>query len=118
MMAECEHGTTDCEICREYNDMGNPVVKYESMTEECVRKATIKELLVVINRKGNKLHAARYAYHKQIKHKYTVLMVMPIEEAREHYRLAMENYDGIIEDAANGHLTEANEADMAKGLDQ
>ncbi len=25
MMADCEHGTTDCEICREYNDMGNPV---------------------------------------------------------------------------------------------
>ena len=64
----------------------------------------------------HKLHAARYAYHKQIKHKYMVLSVLPPEDGAEMYRRSMLNYDRLIEDAAGGSLTEADEADMAKGF--
>lgn len=62
------------------------------------------------------LHAARYAYHKQIVHKYKMLVVLPPDEAKERYRKSMENYDQLIDEAAQGHLTEADEADMAKGF--
>ena len=68
------------------------------------------------NDEGHQLHAARYAYHKQIKHKYTMLQVLPPEQAREMYRLAMLNYDELIKEAVNGHMTEANELDMEKGI--
>lgn len=63
-----------------------------------------------------KLHTARYCYHCQIKHKYLVMSVLPHEQAAEQYRLAMENYDSLIAEAVNGHLTEANELEMAKGV--
>ena len=62
------------------------------------------------------LHTARYSYHCQIKHKYLVMSVLPPEQAAEMYRLAMENYDSLIAEAVNGHLTEANRAEMDKGV--
>ena len=65
----------------------------------------------------NQLHAGRFAYHKQIKHKYRVLQVLPPDQAKEMYRLAMLNYDELIKEAVNGHMTDANELDMEKGID-
>ncbi len=65
------------------------------------------------------LHAARYAFHKVTCKRYgdmAVAAILSLDEARERYRLAMVNYDGIIEVAANGHLTEADEADMGRGF--
>lgn len=63
------------------------------------------------------LHTARYAYHKQILHKYKVMTVCTPEEGAEAYRLAMENYDKLIEEAVSGHCHEANEAHMLKGFE-
>ena len=65
------------------------------------------------------LHAARYTYHRQMIHKYGNHISVQnhgVEQAAEMYRLAMENYDGIIEAAANGHSHDANEADMKEGF--
>ena len=76
----------------------------------------IGALLDASKKQSNQLHAARYAYHKQVKHKYTMLQVLPPEQAKEMYRLAMLNYDELIKEAVNGHMTEANELDMEKGV--
>lgn len=68
---------------------------------------------------AHQLHAARYCYHKQIAKRYGDAVssgLMSTEEGRERYRAAMANYDGIITESANGHLTEANGADMEKGF--
>ncbi|MCK5444184.1 MAG: hypothetical protein KAI73_01095 [Rhodospirillaceae bacterium] len=65
------------------------------------------------------LHAARYTYHRQMIHKYGLMVrSMNIGEAQadELYRTAMDNYDGIIKAAADGASQEANEADMEKGF--
>jgi hypothetical protein len=72
-----------------------------------------------ISEKSRQISAGRYAYHKQIVKRYGDLVrlgQMPMEQGAEMYRLAMENYDGIIKAAANGHMTEANEADMERGF--
>lgn len=66
-----------------------------------------------------KLRAARYAYHKQMVKRYGDAVEsgqMPVEQAREMYRLAMENYDGIIENATSGASEKANAEDMDKGF--
>lgn len=75
---------------------------------------------ITVHGMKHQLHAARYAFHKVRAKGYgdaVLAGVMPIEQAREMYRLAMENYDQLIKDAANGHFTEADEADMAKGFE-
>ena len=71
------------------------------------------------------LHAARYAFHAVVKHKYIDKFAMvPLDEhpkaraeAAEMYRKAMENYDGIIANAVSGASHDANQAEMDKGFD-
>ena len=41
-----------------------------------------------------------------------VRLGMSVEQAREMYRLAMENYDELKKSSANGSVTEADEANM------
>lgn len=62
--------------------------------------------------------AARYAYHRLVAHRYAVGVAsgaMSLDEAHEHYRRAMENYDGIVANAKNGQPQAANIEDMDKG---
>jgi hypothetical protein len=39
-----------------------------------------------------------------------------MEQGAEHYRRQMENYDQLIAEAVDGHLTEADQASMDKGF--
>jgi len=69
--------------------------------------------------RDHKLHAARYTFHKVTAKRYgdqVASGMMALDEAAEMYRLAMANYDEIIEAAAGGALTDADEADMQKGF--
>jgi len=66
------------------------------------------------------LHAARYAFHAVVKHKYKVEMAtftLPDAEFEAKYRKAMENYDGIIANAVSGASHDANQAEMDKGFE-
>lgn len=92
---------------------------HKAAHKSIMSKGNLGELVEDAVALNHQLHAARYAYHKQVSKRYgdmTTSGLMTVEEARERYRLAMLNYDGIIEVAADGHLTEADEADMAKGF--
>tara|TARA_Y100000310_G_scaffold166228_1_gene165929 strand:- start:2626 stop:2931 length:306 start_codon:yes stop_codon:yes gene_type:complete len=67
----------------------------------------------------HQLHAARYAFHKVRCKQYGDAVqqgLLPVEEARLRYKLAMQNYDELILSSANGSVTEADQADMDKGF--
>ncbi len=67
----------------------------------------------------NQLHTARYAFHKVWCKVYADAVQrreMSVEEAREHYRRSMENYDQLIKEAGPGQLWEANEKSMKEGF--
>lgn len=69
--------------------------------------------------KDHQLHAARYAFHKVVATRYANEVHagrMPVEQAREMYRLALLNYDELIESSESGSVTDSDEADMAKGF--
>ena len=85
--------------------------------------------LTVIERR---LAAARYVFHKNQVKRYAdavnlglvvidpegneVVVKMPPEQAKEMYKMAMENYDGIIKNAVSGASAEANQASMDAGF--
>ena len=114
-MNDCQHETlsdeTDednnryCVKCGEWQELRPGFTKVEP-----------EDILASIAALNTQLHTARYAYHCQIKHKYLVMSVLPPEQAAEQYRLAIENYDNLIAEAVNGHLTEANQTEMDKGI--
>jgi hypothetical protein len=67
----------------------------------------------------HQLHAARYAFHKVRCKMYSDAIqqgLLPLEEGRLRYKLAMQNYDELIKSSANGSVTEADQADMDKGF--
>ena len=79
----------------------------------------IGALLNASKKQSNQLHSARYYVHKLVTKKYGDALVQDIidlDQARELYRLAMENYDQIIAEAPEGHCYEANEASMKEGF--
>ena len=69
------------------------------------------------------LDAARYTFHKVVKHKYKEEPIVgtqhkrPADVGEIMYRKAMANYDGIIRDAVGGASHDANMKDMAKGFE-
>ena len=80
----------------------------------------VENVFKTLNERENQIHTARYAFHKVVKARYNERALMAgysHEEAREQYRLAMANYDGIIEDGKSGGFGEGNQAEMDKGFE-
>jgi L-asparaginase II len=76
-------------------------------------------LVAQIRKRDDCLHMARYAFHKAAAARYYEKMAagMSLEHAREMYRLAMANYDGLLNVAATGYAQrDANNIDMHKGF--
>jgi hypothetical protein len=67
-----------------------------------------------------RLASARYAFHKVVAHRYAVAVLrgeMPEDIAKEHYRVAMANYDNIVKNADTGASEDANAREMGKGAE-
>lgn len=107
-----------------YRVLDEPVVAERTeigdvLAETLQEEQRYKEPYEIEEELHHQLHAARYAFHKVRCKVYGDAVedgVMPVEQGREMYRRAMENYDELIKSAAGGALTEADEADMAKGF--
>jgi hypothetical protein len=72
---------------------------------------------VLVDAATRQLIAARYAFHKVTVFRYAIGVMnggMTLEQARDAYRKAMANYDGIIASAVVG-AQDMNQAEMAKG---
>jgi len=77
------------------------------------------EYLSELSELEHKLHMARYAFHMVKLTRYAEMVqsgLMPMAEGAEHYRRSMENYDKLIAEDGDGHLTEADQASMDKGF--
>lgn len=78
-----------------------------------------EEILASLRAFEHRLHAARYAFHKvrcKVYGDAVEMGQMTAEQGREMYRLAMLNYDELIKSSASGSVTDADDADMAKGF--
>ena len=77
------------------------------------------DMVKVLEAFNMRLDAARYTFHKVTKARYMEQIQRHgnIEQAREMYRLAMANYDGIIKDAVSGASHDANMKDMEERFD-
>ena len=67
--------------------------------------------------KDRQLLNARYVFHKLVWTRYREYETQGMSkgEARQRYRMAMRNYDQIIESGIDGASCEANQKDMDKG---
>jgi hypothetical protein len=78
-----------------------------------------EETLAFMASMQHQLHAARFAFHKLRCKVYGDAVqqgLLPLEEGRLRYTLAMHNYDELIKSSANGSVTEADQTDMDKGF--
>lgn len=69
--------------------------------------------------KDNQLHMARYIFHKvRCKNYLDALQsgALTVEQAREMYRRAMEDYDRLIAGAVKGTSNAPNQADIDEGF--